>query len=62
MILIKDFGARYMPPLTLGIDLTKANNFRQVALRSNVGYIAKRWQFDGSYNTTGSLNKMRWTT
>ena len=50
----KGFWSQVYASIDLGIDLTKANNFRQVALRSNVGYIAKRWQFDGSYNTMKS--------
>jgi len=37
-----------------GFDLTKANNFRQLSIRSNIGYIANRWQLDGTYNIMNS--------
>lgn len=35
----------------VGFDLTKANNFSQISARSNLGYTAKRWNIDGTYNT-----------
>ena len=41
--------------IDFGFDLTKANNLRQASMRSNVGYIAKRWQLDGSYNSLKSV-------
>jgi hypothetical protein len=37
-----------------GLDITKASNFRQFSMRSNLGYIAKKWQIDGSFNTLSS--------
>ncbi|NOX46006.1 MAG: DUF481 domain-containing protein [Chlorobi bacterium] len=35
----------------VGLDLTKANNFKQVSARSNIGYIDKRWKLNATYNT-----------
>jgi Protein of unknown function, DUF481 len=40
--------------IDIGFDLTKANNFKQVSVRSNLGYVADRWQLDGTYNTLGT--------
>ena len=37
-----------------GYDLTKANNLKQLSLRSNIGYIAKRWQLDGNFSSLSS--------
>jgi len=36
--------------IDLGLDIAKANDLRQVSMRSNLGYLAKRWQLDGNYN------------
>lgn len=35
----------------VGVDLTKANNFKQYSINSNLGYTAKRWNIDAVYNT-----------
>jgi hypothetical protein len=35
----------------VGFDLTKANNFNQISVRSNLGYTAKLWNIDANYNT-----------
>ncbi len=45
------FWSQLYASIDFGLDVTKANDFRQVSMRSNLGYIAKRWQLDGSYNT-----------
>jgi hypothetical protein len=45
------FWSQLYASIDFGLDLTKANNSAQVSMRSNVGYIAKRWQLDASYNT-----------
>ena len=37
--------------IDVGFDLTKANNFSQLSARSNIGYDAKRWGVEASYNT-----------
>lgn len=47
----KGFWSQLYFSIDFGLDLTKANNFKQVSLRSNLGYMAKRWNLDGSYNT-----------
>ncbi|MBN2172524.1 MAG: DUF481 domain-containing protein [Bacteroidales bacterium] len=44
------FWSQVYASVDLGFDLTKANNFRQFSMRSNLGYIAKRWQLDANYN------------
>jgi hypothetical protein len=45
------FWSRLYFSLDFGIDLTKANNFKQVSFNSNFGYTAKRWNIDAIYNT-----------
>jgi len=45
------FWSQIYASVDFGLDITKANNFSQLSMRSNAGYIAKRWQLDGSYNT-----------
>ena len=50
----KGFWSQLYFSIDLGVDLTKANNFRQVSLRSNLGYMAKRWNLNASYNTLNS--------
>ena len=49
------FWSQIYATVDLGFDLTKANNFRQLSIRSNIGYIAKRWQLDGTFNTLSSI-------
>ncbi|UCF63561.1 MAG: DUF481 domain-containing protein [bacterium] len=38
----------------LGFNLTKANNLRQLSLRSKVGYLTNRWSTDGFLDITRS--------
>lgn len=51
----KGFWSQLYAAIDIGFDLTKANNFRQLSMRSNLGYKAKRWQLDGKYNTLSSV-------
>lgn len=44
------FWSQLYASIDFGLDITRANNFRQFSMRSNAGYIAKRWQLDASYN------------
>jgi hypothetical protein len=48
------FWSQIHASVDVGIDLTKANEFRQLSIRSNLGYIANRWQLDGIFNTLNS--------
>jgi preprotein translocase subunit YajC len=48
------FWSQLYASIDLGYDLTKANNFHQFSMRSNVGYMAKRWQLDGNYSSLTS--------
>ncbi len=48
------FWSQLYASIDIGLDLTKANNFRQVSMRSTAGYLAKRWNLDGYYNTLNS--------
>jgi hypothetical protein len=50
----KGFWSQIHASVDVGLDLTKANDFRQLSIRSNIGYIAKRWQLDGTFNTLNS--------
>lgn len=47
----KGFWNQIYASIDLGLDLTKANNFSQFSMRSNVGYMAKRWQVDANFNS-----------
>lgn len=47
----KGFWSQLHASIDLGLDLTKANNFKQFSMRSNVGYMAKRWQLDANFNS-----------
>lgn len=45
------FWSQLYASIDVGFDLTKANNFSQLSMRTNVGYTAKRWNLDAYYNT-----------
>ena len=47
----RGFWSQLYFSIDVGLDLTKANNFSQFSLRSNLGYNAKRWAVDATYNT-----------
>lgn len=36
--------------IDVGLNLTKANNFKQFSTSSTIGYAAKRWNLDATYN------------
>jgi hypothetical protein len=44
------FWSQVYASIDFGLDLTKANNAAQISMRSNLGYIAKRWQLDATYD------------
>ena len=48
------FWSQIYASVDLGYDLTKANNLKQFSLRSNIGYIAKRWQLDANFSSLSS--------
>jgi len=50
----KGFWSQVYASVDFGFDLAKANNLKQFSMRSNIGYIAKRWQLDGNYNLLSS--------
>jgi hypothetical protein len=50
----KGFWSQVYASVDFGFDLAKANNLQQFSMRSNIGYIAKRWQLDGNYNLLSS--------
>lgn len=50
----KGFWNQVYATVDFGLDLTKANNFKQFSMRSNIGYIAKLWQLDANYNLLNS--------
>jgi putative salt-induced outer membrane protein YdiY len=45
------FWSQLYASIDIGIDLTKANNFSQISMRSIVGFDAKRWGTQLSYNS-----------
>lgn len=51
------FWSQVYASIDFGLDITKANNFKQFSMRSNIGYIAKRWQLDGTFNTLNTKQK-----
>lgn len=50
----KGFWSQLYASIDIGLDLTKANNFRQVSMRSTLGYRAEKWNLDGTFNTLNS--------
>lgn len=48
------FWSRFRANVDLGISFTKANNLKQLSLRSGFGYVADRWQLDGYINLLNS--------
>ena len=49
------FWSRLSANIDLGWSLTKANNLRQLNVRSGLGYLADRWKINSSYNSLISL-------
>ena len=45
-----DFWSRANASIDLGLSFTKANNLRQYQVRSNIGYLADKWQLSLFYN------------
>lgn len=48
------FWSQLYASIDVGYDLAKSKNLRSFSMRSNVGYIARRWQLDGSFNSMTS--------
>ncbi|MFC3878898.1 DUF481 domain-containing protein [Algoriphagus namhaensis] len=48
------FWSRLSASIDLGWSVTKANNLRQLSIRSGVGYLADRWKLSASINTLSS--------
>lgn len=48
------FWDKFSASIDLSLDLTKANNLTQFSTRTNVGYLTKRWELKGRYNTVFS--------
>ena len=46
----KGFWSKLYFSIDVGLDLTKANDFIQLSMRSTIGYKAERWNLDGKYN------------
>ena len=44
------FWSQLYASIDVGYDLTKSKNLRSFSMRSNIGYIARRWQLDGTFN------------
>ncbi len=47
----KGFWSKLYASIDVGLDMTKANNFSQFSTRATLGYLAERWNLDGTYNT-----------
>ncbi len=47
-----DFGfwSQIYASIDIGFDLTRSKNLRSFSMNSNVGYIARRWQVDATFN------------
>ena len=48
------FLDRLYASIDLGFSLTRANNLRQVSTRSTIGYKARKWSTDATFNTLQS--------
>lgn len=48
------FWSRLSANIDLGWSVTKANNLRQINVRSGLGYLADRWKLSGSINNISS--------
>jgi len=46
----KGFWSQLYFAFDVGLNLTKANNFRQFSTNTRIGYAAKRWNLDATYN------------
>jgi len=51
----KGFWSQLYASIDIGLDLAKANNFTQFSSRTNIGFMAKRWNLDGIYNSLYSI-------
>jgi len=49
-----NFWSRAYASIDLGLSFTKANDLRQYNVRSKLGYLADKWQFDVFYDDTRS--------
>jgi hypothetical protein len=47
----KKFLDRINASIDFGLNMTRAQNSRQLLIRSNVGYMGKSWMFNAVYNT-----------
>ncbi len=52
--LSQGFWSQLYASIDIGLDLTKANNLRQVSMRSTLGYTAEIWNLNASFNTLNS--------
>jgi hypothetical protein len=48
------FWDRFSASIDVGLNLTKANNLTQFNSRATVGYLTKRWELNGSFNSVFS--------
>jgi len=46
----QSFASRLYAAIDIGFSITKAQDLRQLDVRSNIGYLAERWWADASYN------------
>ena len=51
---VEGFMRKWSASVDVGYTLTKANNLRQIALRSGIGYISENWGADASLNLVRS--------
>jgi hypothetical protein len=45
------FWSQLYASIDIGLDLTKANNYRKFSTRATLGYVAKLWSLGGTYNS-----------
>ncbi|WP_020531734.1 DUF481 domain-containing protein [Flexithrix dorotheae] len=48
------FWSQLYASVDFGYSITRANNLKQLSLRSNIGYLAERWSADMSVNSVNS--------
>lgn len=47
----QSFWDKFSASIDVNLDLTKANNLTQFSTRTAAGYLTKRWELKGNYNT-----------
>lgn len=50
----KDFLSNFYATIGVGLNITKANNFKQFSINATAGYLAEKWSLDLNFNDLSS--------